>query len=66
MKLELFQPHFFELFIFGEIRFLKQLFKPLSVAMVFRMQAVYLLAQQRILSFVHQAPPYYRTFTYKP
>ena len=47
MKLELFKPHFLELFIFGEIRFLKQLFKPLSVAMVFGMQAIYLFAQQR-------------------
>jgi hypothetical protein len=36
---------------------LKQFFQPLSVAMVFGMQAIYLFAQRGILYFIHQAPP---------
>jgi len=57
MEFELFQANFLELFVLGEIGLLNQFFQPLSVSMVFGMQAIYLFAQRWILYFVHQAPP---------
>jgi len=57
VQFQFLQPHFFELFIFSEVRLPKQFFQPLSVAMMFGMQAVNLFAQRLILDFVHQAPP---------
>jgi hypothetical protein len=36
---------------------LKQIFQPLSVAMMFGMQAMNLFAQRVVMYFVHQAPP---------
>jgi hypothetical protein len=36
---------------------LKQFFQPLSVSMMFGMQAIDFFAQRGILYFIHQAPP---------
>jgi hypothetical protein len=49
MKFQFLQPHFFELFVLGEVGFSKQFFQPLSVAMMFGMQAIDLFAQRGIL-----------------
>jgi hypothetical protein len=57
MQFEFFQADFLELFVFGEIAFLKQFFQSLSVAMMFGVQAVQFFAQRGILYFVHPAPP---------
>ena len=54
VKFQLLQPHFFELLFHGEIRFLNQLFQPLSVATVFGVQAVNLFAQRGIVYFIHR------------
>lgn len=58
VQFQFLQPHFFELFVLGEVGFSKQIFQPLSVAMMFGMQAIDLFAQRWILYFVHQAPPW--------
>jgi hypothetical protein len=49
MEFQLLQSHFFELFIFGEIRLLYQLLQPLSVATMFGLQAIYFFAQRGVL-----------------
>src|ERR1700689_4102909 len=49
VQLELFQAHFFKLFVFGKVRLLKQLFQALSVAVMFCVQAISLSAQQETL-----------------
>jgi hypothetical protein len=56
-QLELLQFDFLNLLLFGEIRLLQQFLKPLSVAMMFGLQAIDFFTQRGILYFVHQAPP---------
>ena len=49
MQFQLLQANLFELFVCGKIRLMDQFFQPLSVAMMFGMQAINLFAQRRIL-----------------
>jgi hypothetical protein len=77
VQLEFLESHFLKLFVFGEVGLLKQFFQTLSVAAMFGVQAIKLIAQRGTLYFVHQAPPvatqfglsaefanFLRTFTY--
>jgi hypothetical protein len=57
VQFELLQLDFFNLFLGGEIGLFQQLFQPLSVATMFRVQAIELFAQRGIQNFIHQAPP---------
>src|SRR5271168_2890861 len=57
VQFQLLQANFLELFVFGEITFLKQFFQPLGVALMFGMQTIQLFAQRGILYFIHPAPP---------
>ncbi|MFZ0339103.1 MAG: hypothetical protein WAL45_13800 [Terracidiphilus sp.] len=57
VQLEFLESHFLELFVFGEVGLLEQLFQTLSVAMMFGVQTIKLIAQRGNLYFVHQAPP---------
>jgi hypothetical protein len=57
VKFQFLQTHFLELFVCAEIGLLNQFFQPLSVAVMFGMQAIDFFAQRVVLYLIHQAPP---------
>jgi len=57
VQFEFLESHFLELLVFGEVGLLKQFFQTLSVAVMFGVQTIKLVAQRGNLYFVHPAPP---------
>jgi hypothetical protein len=57
VQFELFESHFLELLVFGEVGLLKQFFQTLCVAVMFGVQTTDFVAPHGTLYLVHQAPP---------